>query len=176
MTPVPDELRPGRRGEPLPGEEIVFRLAKASKDGKTSEAAFTLSTTDVQSDLQSLSVWAVRLTTPEEAREFLEEKQDEYRLTLKLQVDRIRALRPEPDLAAVRSLDVVWDPLRVRQEHGTPIPDTRPDAEGHAGITGLMRPSGMPKSHYKSLRSQLTDMANDNLTSEGPSPETRPTE
>jgi hypothetical protein len=74
-------------------------------------------------------------------------------------VDEVRALQLHPDVPEP-PLDVVWDPLTIA---GTEEQDTRPGAEGHAGITGLLRPPGMEKLLYKNLRSQLADLANRNL-------------
>ena len=90
------------------------------------------------------------------------EKKEAYSLFCSLNVDQIRTLRPEPDNKDVGSLNVVWDPL-VTQEDGREVPDIRPGAEGHSGITGLMRPPGLPKPHFFSLRSQLADIANASL-------------
>lgn len=150
-------LLPGLRGEPLPSGEEVLRLLRASKDGKFSEASFILSEEDKQSALQSLSVFARRLTAPSDARALMEpEKQGAYRLYALLAVDAIRALRPDPDSPDVHSLDAVWDPLPASP--GSQVAGTA----GHAGITGLMRPAGLSdaKLLYKSLRSQLADLAN----------------
>lgn len=157
------QVRPGGKGEPLPPGEVVLRFAKESKDfrerGKVNPAAFELSNLDKQSDLKALSVWAESLTTVDQALNFMTDNKDSYRLVVRLNVDQIRALRPEPDCADVPYLDVVWDPLLIDQ-NGSSIPDTRPGASGHAGLTGLMRPGGISKSYYKSLRSQLADLAN----------------
>ena len=60
-------LQSGQRGEPLSPGEDVFRLLRASKDGKASEASFTLSEEDKRSTLQSLSVFAQRSTAPSQA-------------------------------------------------------------------------------------------------------------
>lgn len=153
-------LRAGQKKERLPdGESVLRLLKKTTKDGKVSPDEFELSTLDKQSELQSLSVWAERLTSPEQAREFMGEKKDAYSLFCSFMVDQIRALRPDPDNKDVGSLDVVWDPLVVMQGE-TGAPDPRPGAEGHAGITGLLRPLGLPKPHFFSLRSQLADLAN----------------
>jgi len=72
--------------------------------------------------------------------------------------DEIRALRPEPNSMDVPDLDVVWDSLMM-EENGMILPDTRPGAEGHAGKTGLLRPPFVEQRFYKSLRSQLADLA-----------------
>ncbi len=159
---MPQPLQPGPPGEPLPDGEDVLRLLRASKDGRASELAFTLSPADEASVLVSLSVFARRLTRTSEALALMEpEKQAAYRRCALLGVEAIRALRPSPDSPDVPALDVVWDPLEVSP--GQPGP--RPGAAGHAGITGLLRPVGLAnaKLFYKSLRSQLADLANQRL-------------
>ena len=124
---------------------------------------FILSTQDEESELKSLSVWAHRLTSPEQAREFMGESKTEYQLCSCLNVGDVRALRPIPDLDAIPSLNVVWDALLVESEEGALIPDTRPGALGHSGITGFSRGAGLGKSYYRSLRSQIADLANKKL-------------
>lgn len=157
-----NQLRPGPKGDPLPAGEVVFRLATVPKDGFITGQAnpehFVLSTEDKNSIPPSLSVWAERLTRPEQAREFIGLKRDIARLVLYLNVDEIRSLRPKPDSPDAPYLDVVWEPLTITQD-GMCIPDPRPGAEGHAGIINLKHPN-MSRLHYKSLRSQLADLAN----------------
>ena len=155
-------LPPGLRGEPLPDGEDVLRLLRTSKDGRASELAFTLSPADEASALVSLSVFAHRLTTPHVTLSLMEpEKRGAYGRCALLSVEAIRALRPSPDSPNVPTLDVVWDSLGVSPGE----PNTRPGAAGHAGITGLLRPAGLANARlfYKSLRSQLADMANRRL-------------
>jgi len=147
-----NELHPVE-GEPLLVAEFVSRLAPQSKDGRVSPATFTLSSDDQNGKYQSLSVWAKRFTSCDQAREFMDEKKASYRLCAFLNVSEIRALRPEPDSPDVSSLDVVWEPLA----------DPRPGVRGHAGLIGLLRPSGVGKTYYKSLRAQLAELANENL-------------
>lgn len=156
-------LRAGKQGERLPDGENVLRLVKkTTNDGKVSPDEFELSTQDKQSPLQSLSVWAGRLTVPEQARAFMGDRQESYSLFCSLAVNAVRALRPEPDAGIVRPLDVVWDPL-------TPPPEYRENgslptgADGHCGLTGLMRPPGLSKQHFFSLQSQLADLASGSL-------------
>lgn len=95
------------------------------------------------------------------------EKKAEYTLAAFLLTSAVRAVRPTPESDQVGLLDVVWDPLILKGETGLETPDTRPGAAGHAGITGLVRKDGIPNSRamYKSLRSQLADLANKNLIS-----------
>jgi hypothetical protein len=75
-----------------------------------------------------------------------------------LPVDSIRAINvpASPQVA----LDVVWSKLF---QEGTELPDPRPGAGGHAGIMGLLRPPGMEKSIYKTLRVRFADLANQDL-------------
>ena len=167
MTHSPPPLLAGQRKERLPdGETVIRLLRKTTSEGKISPDEFDLSSRDKASELQSISVWAVRLTSPEQAWEFMGEKKEAYSLFCSLNVDHIRTLCPEPDNKEVNFLNVVWDPLVVTQKDGNEIPDTRPGAEGHSGITGLMRPPGLPKPHFFSLRSQLADLANATLQEE----------
>lgn len=154
-------LQPGQQGQPLPSGEDVLRLLRVSKDGRASQTSFTLSEEDKRSALQSLSVFARRLTTPYQALALMEpEKQAVYSLYALLSVDAIRALRPSPDSSDVLSLDVVWDPLPASPENQVA------GAAGHAGITSLLRPMGLvdAKRLYLSLRSQLADLANERLS------------
>ena len=148
----------GKQGERLPeGENVLRLLKKTTKDGNVSPDEFELSTQDKNSALQSVSVWAEQLTTPEQAREFMGDKKDAYSWYCSLRVDTIRALRPTPEDTAVRPLDVVWDPLTLvvaGREEGELL-----GVEGHCGITGLMRPPGLPKIYFFSLRSQLADLS-----------------
>jgi hypothetical protein len=157
------QLRPGQKGEPLPEGEVVFRLGKTPKDfsigsSRINPEAFELSSKDEKADIPSLTVWAERLTTREQALDFIESKREAVRCIIFLGVDQIRSLRPEPDSPDVLSLNVVWVPL-VTEENGVIVPDRRPGAEGHAGIIGLVKRSGVNKWYYKSLRSQLADKA-----------------
>ena len=146
------------QGETLPEEEDVFRLLKASKDGRAIETHFTLSEKDKVGERPLLSVWAIRFTTPQQAIEFIEEeKRGSYQLYAIMNVGKIRAFRPEPDASDITPyLDVIGDPLK----------DNRPGADGHCGITGLKR-QGLEfnSKRYKSLRYQLTDLANCNCQS-----------
>lgn len=157
-----DPVRPGQDGEPLPAGEWVLRLAVISKDfletGRASPKAFELSTEDKQGTPPRLSVWAERLTTPRQAWALVGER-PEYQLALRLNVDAIRALRPEPDSPDVPSLDVQWERLMMADGNDQWVPDPRPGAEGHAGIAGLVRGGPVIRLHTQSLRSQLADLA-----------------
>ena len=157
-----NQLRPGPKGKRLPAGEIVFRCEKVSKDSPLTHQAspghFELSSKDKESVPPSLSVWVEQLTTPEQSREIRGRREGIAWLILYLDVDEVRSLRPEPDSPDAPYLDVVWEPLTI-QEDGISIPDPRVGAEGHAGIVNLKHPN-MTKLHYRSLRSQLADLAN----------------
>ncbi len=160
-----EQLQAGETGVPLPEGEIVFRLIKASKDGYALETHFSLTSADEENSLKAISVWAETRTTPEQARVFMGERTLSYEVFCRLNVDRVRELTLSE--LARPPLDVVWDTLF---QDGINIPDARPGASGHSGITGLARPPGMPKIVYKQLRTQLADLANEdlNLLSEDP--------
>jgi hypothetical protein len=152
-------LQPGQAGEPLPPDEWVLRLAIVSKDflesGQVSPEVFAFSTEDRRDDPPRLSVWAERLTRPEQAWHLMGEK-PHYRLALRLNVSAIQVLRPNPDAPDVPNLDVHWHPLLV--EDGSP--DPRPGAAGHAGIVGLH--AGTP-AQRKSWRRKLAQLASEDV-------------
>lgn len=157
-----EPVRSSPDGQPLPGGEWVLRLALLSKDvrdtGRPNPNAFELSSEDRQSTPPRLSVWVERLTTPHQTWVLLGAR-PEYQLVLQLNVDAVRSLRPEPDSAEVPGLDVLWDRLMGLDEAGNRVPDPRPGAEGHAGLTDLARGDGVTRLHTKSFRSQLADCA-----------------
>lgn len=147
-------------GSRLPPEEIILRLARVPKDfestGKASPAAFELSSGDESSVLQLLSVYARRLTTPNQARVLMDEKMAEYRLALFMKTECVRSVRPNPDSHEVPYLDAIWI-VKLIEIDGEFHPDNRAGADGHAGISGLKIPEGLPRLHYKSLRAQLVE-------------------
>jgi hypothetical protein len=149
-----ETLQPGPAGEPLPSGEWVLRLAVASKDfletGQVSPEVFALSTEDRRDDPPRLSVWAERLTRPDQAWHLLGEK-PHYRLSLRLSVDAIRALRPHPDSPEALSLDVQWHPLLTADR----APDPRPGAAGHSGITGLEAGASAQRKSWRRKLAQL---------------------
>ena len=155
----------------MPAGEWVLRVAVLDAEfqasGRASPAAFELSSEDKKGVPPRLSVWVERLTTPAQAWSLMGENPD-YQLALRLNVDAIRSLRPEPEAASVPSLDVEWEPLMTRSADRRWIPDSRPGAEGHAVITGLMRGGAVSRIHTKSLRSQLADLAEVILLPVGP--------
>jgi hypothetical protein len=151
--PPPQGRRPSPRGEPLPATSWVIRLLRISKDGKveTTEFDFVLSSKDKQTDPPLLSVWEETLTPPKQALAIVNTTGEVYGGYCRLSVEAVRQIRcvelPE------HRLEVVWDPLE-------PMP---PGGEGHAGVSGLERPTGVPKSAFKTLRVQLADMASRQL-------------
>lgn len=144
----------GMHGEPLDALENVIRLLKPLRDGIVTDADFTLSPADEFSPLQSLSVWAENRTPLAQALVFMG-KPETYSLYAVLNVGDIRTLSIEKEPPQM-VLDVVWDKLEN---------DNRAGAEGHAGITGLLRPTGIPKLLYKELRRKIADLARNNLHS-----------
>lgn len=142
-------IRRGDDGAALPCGEFVLRLALRPKDfdqtGKASPVAFELSSEDKRGNPPRLSVFCAALTSPFQAWTIAGEKPG-HELALTLAVDDIRALRPDPGTPGAEMLDVVW-------HH---ISDTRPGAEGHAGITGLDKGTSLQR---KSYRMKLADAA-----------------
>lgn len=145
-------IPPGEFGTPLPESIAVLRLTSPSLNGRVSELAFELSSADKESNPPSLSVWVRENTTPEQAFALLGAN-PKYTHYFLLSVNDVRLVRPEPENDTVPSLDVIWVPLDSKA----------PGAEGHAGLTGLNRPPGLPKDLYHSLRRQLPDLANKSL-------------
>lgn len=151
---------PGADWEPLPPEEWLVRLAVASKDaelGRANPVAFELSSRDEAEARPRLSVWAECITSHEQAWHLMGANQ-KYCFALRLKPSDIRSIRPEPKEPLSEPLDVVWYPLFIAID-GNKIPDQRPGAQGHAGISGLKAGSIPNKSQRKSLRSQLADLA-----------------
>ena len=150
---------PGEAGDPLPSNERVFRLAIPTADGKLAPEAFELSSDDKVAARPSLSVWVERFTTASQARSFLTRNQLQYVLKAPLVVSQVRSVQPDPADPKIQGLDVVWEPLMVMSGTGSQVPDPRPGARGHSGITGLHRTPPMTKLQAKSLRRQLTELA-----------------
>ena len=129
------------------------RMVIPSADGKVTEASFALSSTDEASPLRSLSVFESERTTLEQCVAAMSEaKRLQKTLCGCLDVSSVRSLRPDPNSPVYPDLDVVWDPLEERF----------PGSDGHSGITGLAKPTGLDhgSTMYRSLRVQLARMAN----------------
>jgi|GEM_PF-1925047 hypothetical protein len=150
---------PVQRGEPLPADDTVIRLLTIfSKDGRVAPTSFSLSSEDERSELKAISVFALRLTTPIQARDFMRaDSSNPIEYYAPFLVCEIRGIRPDPDSPQISNLDVQWDPLDDDESKA------KPGVEGHAGITGLYREAyaGLAnvKNMFKSLRSQLADIA-----------------
>lgn len=141
-------------------DEVVLRLLQYTTfDGLVSEQDFNLSSVERAASPQSLSVWAQTFTTPFQALQFFpQEKRTHYSHVTYFYVGSITSIRPIPEPGNpgnVPSLDVIWEP----------IAEQLPGALGHCGITGLVRVSNIAnaKDYFKSLRSQLTDLAQKSL-------------
>jgi hypothetical protein len=147
---------PSRRGEGASTRSRVKRPRCGSQWAHP--AAFELSTEEMKDVNPRLSVWAERLTQPRQAWELMDRK-PQYRLVYYLAVDGIRSLVPELGIPELPLLDVLWHPKLLATASGEMVRDTRPGADGHAGITGLNRPEQIPRSHYKLLRFRLAEKA-----------------
>jgi hypothetical protein len=115
-----------------------------------------LSSEDRASELKALTVWVSRLTTSEQAHEFLGANKAAYRLVLSLIVGDIRDIRPTPDSPLQQYLDVVWDQLLTEQAGG----------DGHAGLVGLHSDVQPNKLYRRALRARLADLVNEKRTIE----------
>ena len=111
-----------------------FRLSSADKNVAGEKEA-------------SLTVWDRERTTPKQARALVSE--GSLRPVYGLEVSRVRQLSYPggPRLRIVRELESVADILGL------------PGTDGHCGIVGLRRPSGVPKRQARALESQLADLA-----------------
>ncbi|MCI0463620.1 MAG: DUF2934 domain-containing protein [Gemmataceae bacterium] len=71
------------------------------------------------------------------------------------------ALRRPPALAFFRKVQAEWERSLVDDGNGNQVPNTRPGAEGHAGIGGLNQGGDgkQDKAKRKDLRSKLADIA-----------------
>lgn len=149
---------PGNDWTSLPATEWVLRLSVKPKDfqvtRKASPEAFALSTQEKQDSRPRLSVWSQTLTTPVQAWEIMGSK-PVYELVLRLEVETIRSIQPNPKEPVFPQMDVVWHTLYVLQGDSRVL-DSRPGSKGHAGITGLEETPSL-KMQRKSLRSQLAD-------------------
>lgn len=150
--------QPGIDGEPLPAATLVFRIAKgvrlnsqALTKGDALEIFFKPSKDDEKSPGRRLSVWVEAMTLPDQAWEFAD-RDPAYTVALCLGVDDIRAvIPPEP----FDPLDVEWEKAKLKDGSD----NTKPGAEGHAGITGLLQGGKREKDQRKELRSRLADKA-----------------
>ena len=152
---------------PVSEEEFILRLARLPKDYHEKKQInaiqldedFLLSTQDKTSIPIHLSVWVQYFTTPEQAYQFLP-KNSPRKLVLRLKVQNIQAITG----AAINNnfypnlLKVLWVHLMIEEKNGKVVRDSRPGAEGHAGIVGLdegSTPLGLNKKQAKLLRKDL---------------------
>jgi hypothetical protein len=140
----------------LPPGEWVIRVAKTSKYGYAAhQSNFELSTKDREAPIPRLSIWAERLTTDEQAWR-LTGRKPANDAVLRLNVDLIRSLVPEPSEPPTPHLEVEWEPRFVENEHGIRILDAEPGSAGHAGIRYLRYGQSAQRT---SLRVQLAENA-----------------
>ncbi len=149
-------LAPGNDGDHLPPGEWVIRVAKTSKNGYAAhQSNFELSTKDKEAPIPRLSIWAERLTTDEQAWR-LTGRKPANDAVLRLNVDLVRSLVPEPSEPPTPHLEVEWEPRFVENEHGIRILDAEPGSAGHAGIRYLRDGQSAQRT---SLRVQLAENA-----------------
>ncbi len=154
------EQEPGADGTPLDGDEWVRRVCKEKNKSKFGEiiheGSFVPTTKEKEEDpLHRISVWAERLTTAEQAYGFTEANAA-VDVIVRLNVDEVRRLRPEPDSEGFPHLQVEWHHRFVVDEDGSRAPDPAPGANGHAGIRDLTIGN---KPQKRSLRVQLAELA-----------------
>jgi hypothetical protein len=140
--------------------ETIARLLKIdSSDGSITYNSFALSEDDRAEEDPALSVWALRLTKPIEARRFMRPNSG-YEHYADFEPSEIRNLRPDPENPSILSLDVEWRPL-PEAECINDAGERLAGADGHCGIVGFKRSKGAPnlKSAMVSLRVQLAQMA-----------------
>ncbi len=111
--------------------------------GEINELQFKPSSDDRKDPKHRLTVWAERLILDEHICA-LSNNDPAESIIARLNVDDIRALRPEPSTPDIPHLEVEWHE------------DPRPRAEGHAGIRDLLEGS---KLQRRSLRVQLASLA-----------------
>jgi hypothetical protein len=114
---------------------------------------FKPSSKDENSEGKRLSVWVEALTVADQGWDFMGAKPTNTVVAC-LNVDAIRSIQP-PDL--FDPLDVEWELAKL--DDGSP--NTKPGAEGHAGISGLIQGGNgkIDSLKRKTLRSKLADIA-----------------
>ncbi len=154
-------LKPGAEGSPLPDGVEIYRLFRATNDGKCPPEAFELSTEDKAQPVPRLSAWATKLTTTAQADALTGRKKDAAGFLL---VDDVRKLRPDPDNPDMRSLDVEWErAVELVAEKAVVV--KKPGAKGHCGISRMNQETTLAganlKNHRKSLRRKLASLVNE---------------
>jgi hypothetical protein len=141
----------------LPDDERVLRANKVPENFEQGQVLTRqifnteLSSKDKSDESPKLSVYAKSLTTEMQACKLIGTGKT-HRLVATLNVEEIRNASTEIPL------DVVWDEPKLDDD----TPDTRPGAEGHAGVMGLKRPPSIEKTKFKDLQSKLADIASKN--------------
>ncbi len=102
-----------------------------------------------------LSVFAEDLT-PDEHVYRLTNTTAEEAILPRLEVDHIRAIRPDPIAPDIPVLEVEWHHKYDIDKSGVKHRDTSPGADGHSGIRDLTKGD---KKQRKSLRVQLASIA-----------------
>ncbi len=167
------KLRPGKDGDAVPTGTLMFRIGKrtelspeAMRQGKASPAMFILGSGE-----QRLSIWVEELTIADQAWDFMGAK-PEHKIVACLTVDKILAIPPQPGFDPPR---VEWEEALTLDGEGNQVPNTRPGAQGHAGITGLNQ-GGEGKAHKGQRRAMRSDLADAAVLSPVPVPHNIPQE
>jgi hypothetical protein len=134
---------------PVDSSLYVFRLARPSKDFEDKKSifpisfeAFEMSSADKEGTPPHLSVWVEGYTTPSEAYAFLK-PESPNKIICWLNVGDIRSLSSNVEGQVYTNLlDILW----------VNIENSRPGAEGHAGIIEMDEkswPQGLTKRQEK---------------------------
>lgn len=147
-------LQPGKDGEPLPPNTLVFRIGKnvhvnasLMERQQVLPGLFELTDEDKNSPGMRLSVWAEELTVADQAWDFMGSK-PKNTIVACLNTDDVRAIEPPEPMSA---LDVQWE--KAELPNGSP--NGRPGAEGHCGISNLNQGGGGRQDKAKRLRFRL---------------------
>jgi len=155
---------PGKDGDSVPTGTLVFRIAKnvylsphALAQRRALPEMFELSSADKASPGKRLSVWVEELTIADQAWDFMGAKPDSTVVAC-LEVGQIEAISPQPSFTPLR---VEWEQALMDDGSGNKVPNTKPGAEGHAGIAGLKQGgNGKTDTNFrKALRSAVADIA-----------------
>jgi len=172
------KLRAGKDGDAVPPGTLIFRIGKRTKlspealrKGKASPEMFVLGSEDKESEGQRLSIWVEELTIADQAWDFMGGK-PEHNIVACLTVDKILAIPPQPGFEPPR---VEWEEALMIDGEGKQVPNTRPGAEGHTGITGLNQ-GGDGKIHKRQRSEMRSDLADAAVLSPVPVPHDIPEE
>jgi hypothetical protein len=117
---------------------------------------FELSSEDKAALGQRLSIWVEELTIADQAWTFMGAN-PERTVVACLNVAAIHAIPAEPGF---NSLRVEWEQALIDGGNGHKVPNTKPGAEGHAGIAGLNQGGNgiTHRNQRKSLREALAEI------------------